>query len=782
MENRSSLPLKDMRSDNLDEVKKLFFYILKYWYVILPCLVLSLSAAYLINKYTHRVYPVGMSVYIKEGAGMENSAALLYSNSAFLNSNPDYYNEPYLLKADPLLEQVVRKLNFHISFYKEGRLKTTEIYPGPSIKIMAEEESNYPYGSSFLFQFAENGQSFYLKPYTEEHSGFAPSEQYQFGKQISIQGKQFMFLSDVIKTEDKDLYILSIAHPINVARSYAGRINTSWTALGASLLDISLSGTTPEKEIDFLTSLVNTYINENTESKTENATKTIEFIDQQLLYIGDSLQIVEQQLEQFKVINATGDISKEAERLLEQLRKLESEQSVNTVRHQYYQYIKEYLEQENAPGDAVVPASVGIEDPVLNKLIGQLVSLQLEINQISHNSSVENPFLPNLKARIADLQQNILVNIENQQANLKLVEQNLIKRIKILEHQIRSLPRAEREYVNIKRMYNLSEDLYLFLMRKKAEAGITKASTTSSIRVVNPPRLLGGAIQPNTNKNYIMAAVLGFGVPMGILLFLYFINDKIQYQEDLRKLTTIPLIGTVINTKKEGLVVAENPRSALAESFRTIRSNLQFFNVVQHKVNNVIGGTYLITSSMSGEGKTFCSINLATVIALSGKKTVILGADMRKPRIFENFGLNNDKGLSNYLIAQASMEEIIQKTSIDNLSLITGGIVPPNPAELLVQERMQELINKLKDIFDVIIVDSPPVGIVSDALLLWPYVDHTIYIVRQGYTHQGQIKQLNQMLDEGKIGKVSLLFNDVKMSRYGYGYGYGYGGKGYYIE
>lgn len=776
-----------MRTDNLQEVKRLLLYVLKYWYFIVFSLIIALSVAYLVNKYTHRVYPVGMSFYVKEDPGSESSAAMLYNNNPLLKGNPNYYNEPYMLKAESLLERVVRKLDLHISYVKEGRVKTTEIYPGPSLKVKVENQADYPFGR-FYFQHL-NHEFFYLSPFNEDGVTFKVKDKFRYGEELHLFGKTFRLLKTNSEFKENEVLILTISHPASVAKAYARRINTSWTAKGASLLDVGLQTTVPEKEVAFLEELAETYSQDNVENRTENATRTIAFIDEQLQYIGDSLQLVEEQLERFKVINNTGDISGQANTLLEKLRTLESSRSAYVIRGQYYHYIKEYLKKENAVGEVIVPASVGIEDPVLSTLIGNLVSLQMEMSQLGRSSSNENPYFTNLVARLNDMRENILENIENQQANISMQQQNLDKQVAKIEKELKQLPSAEREYVNIQRMYNLSEGLYLFLMRKKAEAGITKAATTSGVRLVNAPKLLGGAISPNVQRNYMLALFAGLGFPVGLLFLFYFFNDKIRYQDDLRKLTNIPLLGAVGHSNlKSNLTVAEKSRSAVAESFRSIRSNLQFFTGNLENINGVKGGIYLITSSMSGEGKTFCSVNLATVFALSGKKTLILGADMRKPRIFQDFGLENDVGLSNYLIGQASLEDVIQQTSIENLSLITGGIVPPNPAELLVQDSMKELMQLLKNKFEVIVIDSPPLGIVSDALMLWPYADHSIYLVRQGYTRAGQIKQVDEMLQEGKIKNVSLLFNDVKVNRYGYGYydgygyGYGYGSKGYYTE
>jgi capsular exopolysaccharide synthesis family protein len=304
--------------------------------------------------------------------------------------------------------------------------------------------------------------------------------------------------------------------------------------------------------------------------------------------------------------------------------------------------------------------------------------------------------------------------------------------------------------------------------------------------VVVNQAVAGGAISPNTKQNYILAIIIGLGLPFALLVLMEVLNNKIQSKDDIDGLTKIPLIGTVGHVEsKDTFVVAEKPRSAVAESFRSIRSNLNYFtDKSDHKV-------FMITSSVSGEGKTFTTINLATIIAFSGKKTVIIGADLRRPRIYGDFDLSNDFGLSTYLSGGMNADEIVQETKIENLFLISAGPVPPNPSELLMKVEMEDLLNKLKTEFDYVIIDTPPVGLVTDAFILSAYADHSLFMTRQNFTPKAAITSINELFEQQKIEHVSIVFNDLKNMRpgygyaNGYGYGYGYGAKngdGYYDE
>lgn len=371
--------------------------------------------------------------------------------------------------------------------------------------------------------------------------------------------------------------------------------------------------------------------------------------------------------------------------------------------------------------------------------------------------------------------------------SLEVTKAGLNNQINVLQDDLSSLPNVEREYVNLNRLYTLSESLFLILMEKRAEASITKASNTSDVVIVNPPKV-GGAITPKTNRNYMLALFLGLGLPIGLILLFDYFNDKVKFKEDIEKNTSIPFLGVIGHNKnKTNLVVHKAPRSAITESFRSIRSNIEFF------IGNKASKTILITSSIAGEGKTFCGDNLAMIFASTGKRTVLIGADMRRPKLFRDFDLSNEFGLSNYLSSDLEIDAIIQESPFDNLFIINSGTIPPNPSELLLREKLAVLMHELKDNFDFIIIDTPPIGLVTDAMILSKYVDHSIYIIRQGYTPVGTVKSVDEMYRAGKMENLSILFNDVTVNKYGYGYGYsykygytyGYGysnGSGYYTS
>ena len=368
--------------------------------------------------------------------------------------------------------------------------------------------------------------------------------------------------------------------------------------------------------------------------------------------------------------------------------------------------------------------------------------------------------------------------LENSNSLKNALQYDKIKvntKLKELETKINVLPEKELEYLNISRKYNLSDNVYNTFLQKRMEASIVKAANLSDIQFPDPAKDIGGGlVGPRTGVNYITAFFIGIFIPLIVIFILFFIRNSIQNIEDISSVTDIPLIGVVgIKHNESNLSVFERPKSALSESFRAIRSSLQFL----YKKQSLMGSkTLMLTSSISGEGKTFCSINIATVFALSEKKTIILGLDLRKPKIFDDFNVKNDIGAVNFLIGQNKLEEVIQKTHIPYLDVLTSGPIPPNPSELILGNSMKEMMELLKKEYDYIILDTPPVGLVSDALELAQYSDVILYIVRQNFTKKEMLALLNNRSKRGELNNISIVFNGYEnKAKYGTGYGYGYG-------
>jgi len=758
--------------------KRVLARAIRFWYLIILSLLLFLLAAFLLNRYSTRIYPVKASIIIKENE--ENVGAKFLYNNELINPYRNFYNELYIMKSYPLLQEVMESLDFDVSLAREGDIKTTEYY-----------DPDFPLGFNVVGGKGHLGKTFRFEVKSSQKIEFsrkddsdfvsAANREFNFGDTISINGLKIQISrrADVSGIIGKP-FLLKFHDSFTLARQYSAKLNANWAQAGASVVNLEVQGPVPQKEIDFLNRFIERYQHYDVEKKNKVANMALKFLDDQLLVIGDSLKIYEDQVERFKDRNIITNLSEETNRLYQKLQGFEDQKFQYRLTTNYYSYIKQLLDSDNYDG-IFTPGSVGISDDIISGLIEQLIQLQTEVNIYKNGQSrgaekfQDNPRLEEKLQRIAFVKNDIIKTIENsqrtQQINVKFIDDQ----IKLVENQLARLPRTERELVSIQRNYSLKENLYVFLLQKRTEAGLSKASTTSDIVVVNPP-IAGASISPKVAQNYGVAAALGLAIPFLVFIVIELLNNRIQSREDIERISSAPMLGAVgHNQLGSSLVVMEKPRSAIAESFRALRSNLNYFT---GGVNNLV---IMITSSVPGEGKSFTTLNLATVLALAGKRTIIVGADLRKPKLYDDLGLTNDVGLSQYLSGMIEASQIIQHSKIENLSLIPGGPMPPNPSELLLKDRMEILVRDLRKSYDYILIDTPPLSLVADGFVLSRFADHTIFIVRQDYTPRAALETLNEYYLQKKLANLSILFNDLRKSGMGYGYGgYGYGyGYGY---
>jgi capsular exopolysaccharide synthesis family protein len=773
--NNNSVPEENIELTERDQdgiikidVKRLLSRILQYWYLVLASVLVALSIAFFKNRYAQRIYPVSSSIIISTNETSE--ASLLYDNP-LVATDRNYPNELFILRSYPLIQRVVEDLNLAVTFYREGDVRTTEVYTLP-FDVTVKEANGH--AREYIFKLLDDDR------YELRRGGEVPGPPTTFNLNDTIEyGGLKLFISKLpgssLKSHINIPFIFRYVPSVQVAGQYIGRMKVTWAERGASVVILSLNGPTPTKDLDFLNGLIRNYDKYDYEQKSLQATRAIEFITKQLVNISDSLLTVELQVERFKDKNVITNLSAETMRQYQKLENYELEKVKLEVRQNYYNYIFDYIQRGENLDQVLLPTSVGMTDPVPSALIQRMVELQLQVKVLERGERSENPLIEIQRRRIDELKKDIIEAVRTQQSTDKIQLDFLNRQIASVEKELSFLPASERQFRSIERRYNILENLYIFLMQKRAEADISRASTTSDIRIVNPPMISGGPISPKITQNYVVGALIGLGIPLLLFVLMEILNTHVQSRQDIEKITSIPFIGG-LGHKRSGsnLEVLNRPKSALAESFRALRSNLNYFLGRNEKA------VFLITSSISSEGKSFTSINLASVLSLSGKRTLIVGADMRRPRLFSDFGLENKTGLSSYLAGLADFESIVQHTSYEGLDLITGGPAPPNPSELLMTDRMSTFVEEARKRYDYTIIDSPPLGIVTDAFVLAPYADHTLFIIRQNFTPKNLLKTVQDFYSMGKLTNISIVFNDIYKSGPGYGYGYGYAyGYGY---
>jgi len=772
------------------DFKRILSRAIRFWYVVVASLVVALTIAFYNNRYTQRVYPITASILIRE-MQETGGAELLYKNS-LVDPYRNYLNEPYIIRSYPLIEKVVRDLNFHLSFFQEGYVIRSEAYGNLPVKALWCNPKEIKTGK-FIFTLVDENR-YSLKRLADREKENSEST---FSLNDSINFQDYTLCIQriperKIKSFIGESFILEVNNPTMMAGNYVSKLKVEWAAEGAGIINLSLTGTNAEKEIDFLKALISIYGDQDLEKKNETASRTVSFITKQLREIKDSLRTVEYQLERFGNSSRIKDMSVEAQRLYVKVEAFEVQNAELLIRENYYQYLLKYMQQGDGELDQIIlPSSMDITDPILNSLLAKMIDLQLEFKMYYNPEHKPNPLLVEKAERISQLKKDVKEAIYSLKSTDKIKMDFLTRQLKDTEKQLNLLPASERQLIAVQRNYSLLENLYVFLMQKQSEASISRAANTSDIVLVNPP-MRGSAISPKPGQNYTIALALGLIIPFALFVLFEVLNNKVQSKEDIEKMSSMPFLGGVgHNISGNNLTVRERPKSGVAESFRALRSNLNYFT------GNKTKQIFMVSSSISGEGKTFTTINLATVFALSGKKTLIVGADMRRPKIFEDFKCNNSTGLSTYLSGINQFNEVVQQTEIQNLYLISGGPVPPNPSELLLTDRFESFIKLALEEFDFVIIDTPPLALVTDAFVISKYVNHTVFVLRQNYSPKEFVRSIDEYYRSGKLKNMSIMLNDIYKSGLGYGYGqgyaynygysYGYGtrkkhGNGYYEE
>lgn len=757
--------------------KRVIDRIIRFWYIIVISLLIAVTVAYLINRYSPRIYPVKASIIIKEND--ENVGAKFLYNNELINPYRNFYNELYIMKSYPLLQEVMDTLGFEISMFKEGEFKTTEFYdPTFPAKIRILPIGARPTGVSMYFTILDQN-TFTLQYLGANEEAGKKFTSLNFNDTLRINGYYLLVeAKEPVREYIGQRFTLRFNDPLSLAKAYSSRLSVTFAQLGASVVNLDINGPVARKEIDFLNKFIERYQYYDIEKKNKVATMAIGFLDQQLLVIGDSLNEYEDKVENFKEKNIITSLETETDRLYQKIQTFETQKFQYRLLDNYYKYITDLLKSEQFDG-IFTPSSVGITDNIVANLVTSLLQEQTQVKLYKSNAVErmdDNPILQSKIKKIEFIKNDIMKAIANSRETHKINIAFINDQIKLVEAQLAKLPKTQRELVDITRNYSLKESLYVFLLQKRTEAGLSRASTTSDIVVVNPP-MASGAISPKVNRNYIIATATGLLVPLLVFVLMELFNSRIQSREDIEKITTVPVIGGIgHNISTDQLVVYNRPKAAITESFRALRSNLNYFTANKDHL------VFMVTSSVPGEGKSFTTLNLASVIAMAGKKTLIMGADLRRPKLYDDLGLTNEVGLSQYLSGMASQDQIVQQSKMEDLYLISGGPMPPNPSELLIRPAMDQLMSELRAKFDFIVIDTPPLSFVADAFVISKYADHSIYVIRQNFTPNIALQSLEEFYQMGKLTNISILFNDLRKSGLGYGYGgYGYGyGYGYY--
>jgi polysaccharide biosynthesis transport protein len=775
-------------SENNFDFKAFFTKVFSYWAWFIISLIIAFTIAYQINIRKQKIYGVSTTIAYKE----ENNPFFTANTSLVFNwggTSDQVQTLITTIKSRSHNEMVVKDLEYYIEYLRKGKYNEEDAYGEVPFVINVNKNSPQISGQLIDIKFI-NKKEFELSIKFEEPTvsllNYTTEEvsktnvqigdfkqKYAIGEQISLP-----FLHCKIELTNNpgfysgSTYMFRFADFNETVKKYK-EIEIDTDAKGGAILELNLQGTNKARMVDYLNGTVNYLMNKQLQDKNQFATNTIQFIDSTLVAMEGQLKNTENELKNFSRGKNIFEVEMGGEKITEKMGDLDLEKDVINRKISYYNTLKKYLINSIDYSKLPAPSVAGIDDPNIIVNVSKLTALSAERSEMSYAVKNDKKF-KDFDVQIDALKKVLIENISSAKTAIQYDLNVVNGKIGMAENSIRKLPEQQQELVKINRKYDLNKNVYNSFLEKRSEADIVRAANLSDIQFIDPAKDTGGnLLGPKTNINYILALILGLLIPMVLVFGITIIDNTIKNTDDISRMTKIPILG-IIGKKigKNNLAVFEKPKSPLAESFRAVRSSLQFL----YKKQQAGAKTLMLTSSVSGEGKTFCSINIATIFALSEKKTVIVGLDLRKPKIFQDFHIENTVGVVNYLIGQKTIDEIIQKTQIPFLDFIPSGPIPPNPGELIMGDTMKEMIDELKLKYDYIILDTPPVGLVSDALELTPFCDATLYVVRQNVTRKEMLSLVNNKHKRGELNNISIVFNGFEnKAKYGYSYGYGYG-------
>lgn len=782
------------------DYKAIFFEYLLYWPVIVGVLVCFIVGAYIYLRYCEPVYSVSSTVLIKQAdhskSGSSAFASSIQDFGSFSVAN-DFENELEILQSYTLIKKVVTTLGLYIDYAEDGGFGYDPVmYQTSPIQVwMAPEEADrLPSALQIQMECLPQGK-------------VNAALHYQIGKETCSLEKSFDKLPAVFITPVGTLNLSwrtdSVSKRLNSPLSLSATIESPSVAADkykmyltaepvgdfTSIVKLTCEDVSVRRGVDFLRMLVTQYNNEANEDKNQVATRTAQFIDERIRIINAELGSTESELAEYKQRAGLTDLSADAQLALQESSEYDKQRAENTNQLRLIAFLRSYIDDPKNRYE-VIPANVGLADGALVNVIAQYNELLVERKRLLRSSNENNPMLINLDASIAVTRNTVLTTVENVEKGLQITRNSLDLQAGKYQSRINRAPQQERELISITRQQEIKANLYLMLLQKREENAITLAATANNGRIIEEPRR-SGLVAPNTLNIYFVALVLGLFFPIMGIYLVRLLRFKIESRVDVERITNVSVIGDVPlvdNVKTDSVVIKENENGLMEEVFRNVRTNIQYMLQEGQKV-------ILFTSTVQGEGKSFNAANLAVSFAFMDRRTVVVGMDIRKPKLNHIFGLSGKlPGMTQFLASPSSVDllSLCQPTAVSpNLYVLPSGAVPPNPTELVARKSLEQAIDLLKQHFDYVILDTAPIGMVTDTRLIARVADLSMYVCRAGYTHKNDFELINELEQEKKLPNLCVLINGIDMSKrkngyyysygkyskYGYGkkYGYGYG-------
>jgi len=761
-------------SGNFVDAQEIVKLLVRNWHLFAFFLVLSLGLAVLFYSYAPAKYRVGATVKIniQETTDMDQ-----FGNLEGLRLAPppkDFENELLVLHSSSIIENVVHNLNLTTTYYVKDKYFKQEIYRFSPFFVELTVDHVQPIKTLYTIEILDETEfrlifkdkKIDIYSYTShgvayELPKFEIDETYKFGELIENPHMSFKIILNSefdINTAFDRKYLFSLSALYDQIGTMQSTLTIEPASEESTVAYVDITGNNIIKSIDFLNSLFDNYIARNLEKKNFLATNTIDYIEDQLASISDSLLFTEQQLQDFRRNYQVLDIAEKANRMYEQLDEYETRERDLERQNTYYSQIQEYFTRNMNSSDLLAPSSMGIEDPVINTLIAELTTSNNERNTLIANNQQLSPAFATLNSTIENLKTSISENIRYSISNTQVQLNEVKGRISLLNAEINKLPQRQRELIGIERQFNLSNEIYTYLLQKRAEAQIIKVSNLPDSEIIESPKYLGKAF-PDATITFALAIFIGFMIPICIIFLRSFFNETVRTREDVERISPYPVLSEVLHhsTSVFRNVVTEFPLSPTTESFRSIRTSIILQSA--DRSSKII----LLTSSINDEGKSFCSLNLATSFTALKQPTILVNLDMRKPDIFvDKLGTEPLVSIHTYLAENAKLDDLIMNTEIPNLDYIASTQISADPVEMLASQKFAELLQRLREYYTYIIIDTPPIGPVGDAFVVMQYSDINLYISRANYTNWKFMRKKLLELFQKQHKNVHVILNDVR--------------------
>lgn len=768
------------------DYKAILFEYLMYWPWFVACLILCLAGAWIYLRYQTPVYNVNATVLIKQddkGKSSVNNPLATMQDLGVLSMASNFDNEMEILHSRTLIRKVVNTLGLNIS-YTEPRSfgYALPLYKNDSpirVWMTPEEAEKLSAPLSLQLDCTADGKIKVTATYKKDEVEATTEKSFDRlpGVLVTLVGTLTLNHTDSTQIQEKRTLQVQIISPTAAAKICQNQLTTEATSKQTTIVRLNYNDSHVGRGLDFLTTLFALYNADANDDKNEVASRTAEFIDERINIINHELGTTESELASYKQKAGLTDLTSDAQLVLQGNAEYEQKRADNATQLRLVEFLKEYIDRPENRME-IIPANIGLSDNGLSTLIGQYNEMLTERKRLLRTSSESNPAVVNLDTSLEATRKNIQTSVASVLKGLEITRNDLNREAAQFANRISNAPQQERELLSISRQQEIKASLYLMLLQKREENAITLAATANNGRMVEEP-LAGDIVGPNGKMFYLIALILGLGIPVAVIYLRNLLRFKIESRADVEKITDVPVVGDIPMTETQGhpIVVQENRNGLMEEVFRSVRTNVQYMLGEGQKV-------ILFTSTTSGEGKSFTAGNLACSFAFMGKRVVVVGLDIRKPGLNKVFEISHKKqGITQYLADpnHTDLLSLCQSSAISpNLFILPGGTVPPNPTELVARKALDHALEILKERFDYIILDTAPIGMVTDTQLIARVADLSVYVCRAGYTHKSDYELINDLKRENKLPNLCTLINAIDMDQRKNGYYYGYGKYGKY--